>query len=752
MPSYLHLVVATVLVLVTSTSVLSQNTASVPSDQGDAAVARDEAGRLTMRAVRLTEPLRLDGRLDEEVYRLASPAGDFIQQVPREGDPATEGTEFWVFFDDVAVYFAARMYDSQPDRLVANELRRDHQNIAGLNDLLSVGIDTMHDQRTGYVFIVNPIGAMRDASIAEGFLNDSWNGIWDSRAARFDQGWMVEIAVPFKSIRYRGAGPQTWGINARRVVRWKNEHSFLTRVPASYGGRGLAYPAVGATLLGFETPASSLNFELKPYAVAALVTDHTAAVPVNNDGQPNIGIDLKYGLTRGLTADFTINTDFAQIEEDLQQVNLTRFSVFFPEKRDFFLEGQSIFDFGGQVSRNAGGGLVPIPFFSRRIGLSAGQSVPLIGGARVTGKVGAYDVGLVAIRTDDKPAANAVDTTFSAFRLRRNVLRRSSVGVIATGRWPAASGNDRNTLAGADLDLRFYDNLVAGGFWVRTSTPGAGGPGGNDSSYRARVDYTGDRYGLGVDHIVVEENFNPEVGFVRRKDFAQTIALARFSPRLRDSRYIRRLRWQTEAEYIQSAAYDALQDRKVSGLFGLEFNSSDDIQFSFERAFERLPAAFQIAPRVSVPAGDYNATTLTATYLMATQRPMNGTLSVARGSFYEGTRTTATYNGRLGLSPHVAVEPTLSLNWVDLPFGDFTTHLAGTRLVIAPTARLGFSTLVQYNASARTISSSVRMRWEYSPGSEAFAVYSDGRDTSPRGFPSLQNRSLAVKVTRLLRL
>jgi hypothetical protein len=749
MTSLAHLVVAGALVVLSSTAALAQDTASASQSPIAANVARDEEARRTVQAVRLATSLQLDGRLDEEVYRIALPSVGFVQQVPREGDPATEPTEFWVFFDDEAVYFAARMYDSQPERLVANELRRDHQNIAGLNDLFSVGIDTMHDQRTGYVFIVNPIGAMRDASIAEGFLNDSWNGIWDSRAARFERGWTVEIAVPFKSLRYRGAGPQTWGINARRVVRWKNEHSFLTRVPAAYGGRGLAYPAVGATLLDFETPASSLNFEVKPYAVAAVVTDRTAAVPVTNDAQPNIGIDLKYGLTRGLTADFTLNTDFAQIEEDLQQVNLTRFSLFFPEKRDFFLEGQSIFDFGGQVSRNAGGGLVPIPFFSRRIGLSAGQSVPLIGGARVTGKAGAYDIGLVAIRTDDKPSANAVETTFSALRLRRNVLRRSSVGMIATGRWPALSGTDRNGLVGADLDLRFFDNLVAGAYWMRSSTPGAQA---DEASYRARVDYNADRYGLAVDHVVVDENFNPEVGFVRRKDVAQTIATARFSPRPRASRYVRRLRWEAEAEYIQSAAYDALQDRALTGRFGIEFNSSDDIQFSIDRAFERLSSPFPIAPRVTVRAGDYRATTFTATYTMGTQRPWNGTLTVARGSFYEGTRTTTTYNGRIGMSPHVAVEPTLSLNWVDLPFGDFTTHLAGTRLVVAPTARLGFSTLVQFNASARTISSSVRMRWEYSPGSEMFAVYSDGRDTSAPGFPSLQNRSLAVKITRLMRL
>ncbi|MBI4265963.1 MAG: carbohydrate binding family 9 domain-containing protein [Acidobacteria bacterium] len=749
MPSYVHFIFAVALTVLTSTGVFAQNASSPSPSPLHATITRDERGRVTMRAVRLETPLRLDGRLDEEVYRLIPPADGFIQQVPREGEPATETTEFWVFFDDEAVYFVARLWDSHPELIVADELRRDHQNIARLNDLFSVGLDTMHDQRTGYMFLVNPLGAMRDGSIGEGSLNTSWNGVWDSRAARFDRGWTVEIAVPFKSLRYRGSGPQVWGINARRVVRWKNEASFLTRVPASYGGGALAYPAVGATLVGLETPETSLSFELKPYAVSALVTDRTASRPATHDLQPNAGIDLKYGLTRGLTADFTVNTDFAQVEEDLQQVNLTRFSLFFPEKRDFFLEGQSIFDFGGQVSRTAGGGLVPIPFFSRRIGLSAGQAVPVVAGARVTGKAGAYDIGMVAIRTDDKPSANALGTTFSAFRLRRNVLRRSSVGAIATGRWPAAAGSEHNALAGADVDLRFYDNLVAGGYWARTSTPAANG---DNSSYRARVNYNGDRYGLGVDHLVVEERFNPEVGFVRRKDFAQTIATARFSPRLRNSRYIRQLRWQAESEYIQSAAHDALQDRQLSGVFGVEFNSGDDIQVSVDRAFERLPLAFSVAPRVIIPAGDYRTTTLTASYAMAPQRLMSGTLTAVYGSFYAGTRTGAAYGGRAGISPHVALEPTLSLNWIESPFGDFTSHLASARLVVAPTARLAFSTLTQFNASARSLSSSLRMRWEYSPGSDVFVVYSEGRDTSADGGPSLQNRSLAVKVTRLLRL
>ena len=225
--------------------------------------------------------------------------------------------------------------------------------------------------------------------------------------------------------------------------------------------------AMAATLVGLETPAQSMNLEFKPYIASSLTTDRTARVPFSNDFGRDVGIDVKYGLTRGLTADLTVNTDFAQVEEDQQQINLTRFSLFFPEKRDFFLEGQGIFDFGGQSGQRAGS--TPILFFSRRIGLSNGQAVPVIAGGRVTGKTGPFDVGALAITTDDKPSAGAVATTFSALRLRRNILRRSSVGMIATGRWPGAAGGGDNGAVGVDADLRFFDNVEANLYWARTS-------------------------------------------------------------------------------------------------------------------------------------------------------------------------------------------------------------------------------------------------------------------------------------------
>ena len=699
-----------------------------------------------VRAVRLTGPLQIDGRLDEEIYASVPPIDGFVQQLPVEGVPASEPTDLWVFFDDDNLYVAARCHDSQADRITANELRRDNNGIWQYNDNFTVSLDTFHDRRNGFFFQTNPIGGVRDQSIDDGANNVNWNTVWDVKTARFDGGYTLEMIIPFKSLRYRSAGAQTWGINIRRIVRSKNEVSNLTHVPAEYSTNGVSQMAMAATLVGLETPAQSMNLEFKPYIASSLTTDRTARVPFSNDFGRDIGIDLKYGLTRGLIADLTVNTDFAQVEEDQQQINLTRFSLFFPEKRDFFLEGQGIFDFGGQSGQRAGS--TPIMFFSRRIGLSNGQAVPVIAGGRVTGKTGPFEVGALAITTDDKPSADAVATTFSALRLRRNILRRSSVGMIATGRWPGTSAGGDNGAAGLDADLRFFDNVEANLYWARTSSPGLRG---EDASYRGRFNYGGDRYGFFVDRVVVGQNFNPEVGFVRRTDFAQNNIGARFSPRLRRGRAIRQLTWQANLEYISGVSSALLEDRSQQAQFGIEFNSSDQVDVSVERAYERLPANFAISPGVVVPAAGYSTLTLNGSYTLAQQRKVSGRLSASRGSFYGGTRTSTGYSGRIAVSANVGIEPNITLNWVKLPYGDFDARLLGLRLSVSPTARLGFSGLTQFNTSARTLTSSARMRWEYIPGSELFVVYSDGRDTGARNFPLLQNRSIALKVTRLLR-
>ena len=414
-------------------------------------VSRDAQGRVTMRAVRLEEGLVLDGRLDERVYTAVPSASAFVQQEPHEGELATEQTEVWVFFDDRNVYVAARCWDSQPDRIVANEMRRDSRNI-WFGDHFAVSLDPYYSRRSGVFFQTNVLGGIRDGLVNdETKVNYDWNTVWDVKSRRFSDGWTTEMAIPFKSLRY----PRRWGPNLgyhRATGGALKERTLLPQPHAGVVRRAALFrlSAAGA-LVGISPPPQSRNVEFKPYVISDLTTDREATPPVSRDLDGTFGFDAKYGLTRSLTFDFTYNTDFAQVEVDEQQVNLTRFSLFFPEKREFFLEGQGIFAFGGTSlgqSRFAGPSNTPIVFFSRRIGLNRGETVPIQVGGRLTGRVGKYTVGLLNTQAEDAAHADAVATNFSVVRLKRDVLRRSTIGLIATGRFPSSSGEGSNRVYG----------------------------------------------------------------------------------------------------------------------------------------------------------------------------------------------------------------------------------------------------------------------------------------------------------------
>jgi hypothetical protein len=720
--------------------------ASPQSVSGPAIVDRTAADKVTVRTLRLQKPLRVDGRLDEEIYATVESITDFIQQEPNEGAPATEKTEAWVLFDDVNLYIAARCWDSQPDREVANELRRDNGNILG-NENFTFVIDPLHDRRNGYLFQTNPLGALRDMTVTDDQQNSAWNGIWLVKTGRFDHGWTMEVAIPFKTLRYRGSGAQEWGINLRRLVKWKNETSYLSLVPAALGFGGVSRMASAATLVGLETPAESKNLELKPYAVSSLTTDRTAAEPFSNTPKGNAGVDFKYGLTRSLIVDATYRTDFAQVEEDLQQINLTRFNLFFPEKRDFFIEGQGIFDFAGVQAGNTPGD-VPLLFFSRQIGLSAGQEVPVVGGVRLTGRAGRFSIGALNIQTDDRPSAKAVATNFTAIRLKRNIFRRSNVGLMTTRRGPAANGQGQSYTFGADATLLFFKSVNVTSYYALTSTPGVNE---QRASYRGRFDYTDDRYGAAAEHMLIGRDFRPEVGYVRRTDFRRSFGQARFSPRPKASRLIRKLTWQGSFDYVTDAAAANVLNREASGLFRIDFHTSDQLLFEHAHEYELLPDRFLIAPGVVVPAGGYSYDTSRITYVLGQQRTLSGRLSAAAGTLYGGTKSEVTYSGRWGVVPQFSIEPGVTIDWVDLPYGDFTARLVNSRFTVTPSARMLISSLVQYNVEANSLSSSIRLRWEYTGGSELFVVYSDGRNTLPSGFPALLNRTFAIKATRLVR-
>ncbi len=716
-------------------------------------ISRDDQGHATVRAVRVTTPMRVDGKLDEAIYGSINPASGFIQMEPRAGELATEKTEVWVFYDADNVYVSFRCWESQPDRTVVNEMRRDSGNIRQ-GDSIEFSFDTFRDRRNAILFEANSLGGRTDLqSTNERQFNADWNPVWSLTAGTFEGGWTIEAAVPFKSIRYAPGTVQDWGFQARRTNKSKNEIAYLTKLPPSLGlGRADFSASLYANLVGMEAPPLTRTLELKPYVIADLTTDNVSTPRRSNDLDGDIGVDAKYSITQNLTADLTYNTDFAQVEADEQQVNLTRFSLFFPEKRDFFLENQGLFTFGnnsfsGGASANASD--LPLLFYSRRIGLANNREVPILGGGRVTGRVGRYSLGLVNMQTRDDDTAGASATNFSVVRVKRDILRKSSIGVLATNRSRAQALPGSNQVYGIDGTFGFFSNLTFATYLAKSTSEGITS---DDMSYRAQMEYGGDRYGVQLERLTIDRNFNPEVGFLRRADMRKNYAQLRFSPRIRRYKRVRKLSSIGQFTYLEDSA-GRLSTRIADGEFAVEFQSSDRFAVGVNQDYEYLPRVFTIVPGARVPVGGYEFTTGRIGYTMGQQRKLSGSLQVETGSFYNGDKTTVTFNrSRINVSPQLSIEPSLSLNWVDLPYGTFSAQLVTTRLIFTPSPRMILSSLVQYNVSGHSLTSSARLRWEYHPGSELFLVYSDGRNLLDTQSPTgLLNRSLALKVTRLLR-
>ena len=723
-------------------------------------MTRDEEGRTTIRAIRVTEALRLDERLDEPVYQSARPITDFIQQVPDDGARATEKTEAWIMFDDRNIYVSARVWDSAPSsEWVANEMRRDASQLRQ-NDVFGVLFDTFYDRRNGFNFYTNPLGARADQQfINEGNPNSDWNPVWDVRTGRFDGGWTVEMEIPFKSLRYRPGRAQVWGVQLRRGIRRKNEWVYITRVPISAGGGGSAgifRVSAAGTLVGLEGPDEGRTIEIKPYGIGGVSTDRAVDPPARNEGDGEVGLDVKYGITQSLTADLTYNTDFAQVEVDEQQVNLTRFSLFFPEKREFFLEGQGIFNFARGAVRGRpgdfGGGDAPTLFFSRRIGLQEGEVIPIVGGGRVTGKVGSFDVGALSIQTDDVQGSSAESTNFTVVRVRRDILRRSSIGAIFTNRSVSLVGDGSNQAYGVDGIFSLYDDIELIAYAAKTKAPGSDG---QDSSYQGQFSYSGDRYGLTADYLVVEDNFIPEVGFVRRDNFRRTNLSGRFSPRPRSIDAVRQFTLEATLDYFLTADAGLLETRERVVRFATELENSDQLVVTYTNAYELLEEPFEIAPGVSIPVGGYGFSDVEASYGLGGQRPASGTFSVRAGSFWSGDVKAVEFSqGRVKILEQFSVEPGISVNWINLLEGSFRTELVQSRFNYSFTPLMFFSGLVQYNSRGDSLISNLRFRWEYSPGSELFVVYTEDRNTDPfrpDRFSELRNRGFVVKVNRLFR-
>ena len=428
-----------------------------------------------------------------------------------------------------------------------------------------------------------------------------------------------------------------------------------------------------ATLVGLEAPDAGIDLEIKPYAIGESNSTRSAGPGLANVVTGDIGLDVKYGVTQNLVADLTLNTDFAQVEADEQQVNLTRFSLYFPEKREFFLENQGVFAFGGEAGAGQFAGIsnTPILFYSRQIGLhterGVTREVPIDAGGRLTGRIGRYSLGLLNIRTADAPGAGARPTNFSALRVRRDILRRSNIGAMFTGRSVSRAGPGSNESYGVDGLFSFYQNLNISTYWAETRTPGAA-LGDDETSYRAQLDYTGDRYGLQLERLAVGENFNPEIGFLRRGDFEQSLGRFRFSPRPRSIESIRQFFWEGQLDYITDRQ-GVLETRQALGRFAMDFENGDLFDVIYNHNYEFLERPFPIAPGVTIPTAGYRFDDVEVGYSLGQQHRISGRVSAQHGGFYGGTKTSVNFGlgsafsgTRVEITPQLSIEPNLSLN------------------------------------------------------------------------------------------
>ena len=701
------------------------------AEEAGAGQASPETGnRRTIVAVRLPEgeSIALDGRLDEPVWSRAVPGGDFVQIDPDNGMPATEKTEVRIAFDADALYLGITCYDSEPDAWIAYQRRRDE----GLpsDDKIRWTIDTFLDARTGYFFEMNPLGHMADALLGLNGNNRAWDGIWNARARRSEIGWTLEVELPFRTFNFN-PNNDTWGINFERTVQRKNEVSIWT----GWGrNQGLQLMTTAGLVTGIRNMTQGRGLDIKPYGVITSLASPGRGRPAA-DGDANAGLDLFYNPTPELRAVLTLNTDFAQTEVDQRQVNLTRYSLFFPERRDFFLDGATFLDFTSDGNRRFGGGVGGSgggsnddqvnPFFGRRIGLSAdGTPQPIDFGTKLTGQMGAQDIGFLHVRTGQHGELASED--FLVARVKRRVLAQSYVGGLFTRRDPRAAGRDARQTAGLDFSLatsefRGSQNMEVNGWFLHATHPDSRG---GSTAFGGTFDFPNDRWSARYETTQVEEDFDPAVGFIRRRNYRRYAPMGQFAPRPSNHRYVRQIRFNLTLDVMTDLRNDLITRDVDATLLGINFHSQDYLAVSATRRRERLDYAFPVTPDLTLPVGAvYDFTRYRLFVQTANRRTLALTGRLEAGGFYSGSRTQQLVNlivrARPGLIVHLGGE----WNRVALPEGRFTTRLY--RLV-GETQFSPFMSLVndvQFDTQSSVLGWQARYRWIVTPGNDVYIVY-----------------------------
>ena len=720
------------------------------------------AERPTMAATRVDQGPNVDGDLSDRAWQASEVGTDFMQHEPLDGVPATEQTEVRVVFTDGTIYFGITAFDANPDAIIAKEMERDSRIYQ--DDSIMLLLDTFHDRRNAYAFETNLNGARTDTLVTdEGRdLNLEWDGIWSVASRKTAQGWTAEIAIPISTLRFDPAAP-AWGFNVQRYIAHKREMTHWSGLPREVGVLGQVGSEVqpvhrvsmAGELTGLTGLSQSAQLQIKPYVIGDVSEDPRLDLDPATDG--DYGLDLKWGVTRSLALDLTYNTDFAEVEVDELQTNLTRFSLYFPEKRDFFLENAGIFDFGPPHRRFYEPPVLKA-FFSRRVGLDAGRQVPIDWGARLTGRMGGWDIGVLRVATaglergDNGLPANA----FTVARLKRNVGERSSVGAMLTEAAP--DGELANRVAGVDFVYKPTSKLIFGGFWSSSgiseepsaSSDDAASSDAGESAYGLNFDYQGRSLTVFLDAQEIEKDYDPKAGFLLRRNVRHLNPQFQWLPRI-ERGFVRS--WFTEVlvDYYETLDGGELETQRIEiSPIGMRMTTEDRWRMGYVHETENLVEPFEVSPGVVIPPGRYEFATVEAASFTNQSRlfGLRGRISV--GDFYNGTQNSGRVSFTLRLSKNLQTETRWVYNDVELPQGAFDVGLYSQLVNFTFTPNLRLNTIIQYNDHSGDLGTNIRLHWIYKPGSDLFVVYNENWMAEDLRYRQSTHRQIAVKFTYLI--
>ena len=726
--------------------VFSALVASVPAAAQDRVLASPDARR-TLLAVETTEPPTIDGLLDEALWQRIEPATGFIQSDPIEGQAATEQTEVRVAFDKDFLYIAARCLDSDPSGVIVNEIRKDF--VPREQDAFEVLLDTFLDRRNGFVFSTNAAGARSDTQIAnEGRdVNTNWDAVWWVAGARTAEGWSAEFKIPFKTLRYEGGPGHDWGINFSRRIRRKNEVTYWSPVSRAFS---IYRASSEGDLTGLPALRPGRNMRLKPYILDG-ATRNVGASEFDNDFKA--GLDFKAGVTPSMALDLTINPDFAQAEADEQQVNLTQFSLFYPEKREFFLENSGIFYVGDiprnqrQVARFRPPEEDLLLFFSRRIGLTdAGEQVPLYGGARLTGRAGAYGLGFMTMQSQD--LVEGPSENYTVARVRRDILANSDIGAIVTSRDASGSSQDFNRVLGADANFRFFRYFSVNGFAAKSETPGETR---NQGASKAAIGWEDSKMRLQTSVLHIGDGFRDDLGFVRRTGVLRTFFDAAFLPQPAALR--RHGIRQIEPHGRVWTYYDPSGDiASRLGHAGMQvtWNSGTYFEYAFEPRTEAITSPFQIRPDVDpIPPGRYDWTQHLFIIDTNHSRALSASLRYTTGGFWSGQQNNTQLSVVYRPNSRLVFDAGLQVSDIDLevPQEQFVTTLVNLRSGYAFNTNMFLDALIQYRTDVKQFSANIRFNLIHHPLSDLFVVY-NGQDYQDTQLTA--GRGVVLKYTHMI--